>query len=696
VQERLRVAFARAAAGEIVRYDEVVRTGSGQRITIDFMLQPVLDDGGALRFVIPSAVDITHRVDTEQLLRYQRDLTQTITDNATTAIFMTDANRLCTFANPAAEAMTGYRAAELIGRALHDCIHHSHPDGSPYPAAECTLNHALPYGDEIRDHEEIFVRSDGSFFPVTCNARVLRAEGQPIGLVVEVRDITAELAQGEALRRRQRELQTLTDNSPDILARFDCNCRHVFVNAAVSRVTGLPASLFIGRTHRDVGTPEYLSTQWERVIGNVFATGEDQFIEFELDTPAGPRFFEGRLVAERDDKGEVEFALGVTRDRTVERMAERALHEANRRKDEFLATLAHELRNPLAPVRNGLEILRLSSNDDAKAIEVRDIMERQIVTMTRLIDDLLDISRISLGKVELKREPVAVSTIIEGALEVSRPAMQLAHHQLAVSLPDAPVFLDADGTRLAQVIGNLLHNAAKYTPDGGNISVSATREHTNVIIRVSDNGVGIPAEMLTSIFEMFTQIQYAGARAHGGLGIGLALVRQLVEMHGGSVRAESDGPGKGSAFTVRLPVSDHAAASGSVSERAADDVAVNALRVLVVDDNVDAARSLETILGMLGHEAHSAFSGAEAVRMVANHAPDVVFLDIGLPDFSGYEVAMNIRRIMAGRRIVLVALTGWGSDDHRRRSTEAGFDFHLTKPADTTIIRRILSSREED
>jgi two-component system CheB/CheR fusion protein len=694
VRDRLHSSFERAAAGEIVRYDELVRTANGKHMTIDFMLQPVFVNG-ALQFVIPSAVDVTHRVETEELLRYQRDVTKTITDNATTAIFMTDADRLCTFANPAAELMTGYAAEELHGRTLHEMLHHTRPDRTAFAAEDCELDRALPNGREIRDLQALFVRKGGTFFPVMCSARVLRVGDRPAGLVVEVRDITAELAQSEALRQRERDLQSLTDNSPDVLTRFDRNFRHVFINAAVTQHTGLLPGDYLGKDHRELGMADHLAAEWQRAIGKVFATGEDQFVEFELETPAGKKFFDGRLVAEHGDNGEVQHALGVTRDRTAERAAERALRDANRRKDEFLATLAHELRNPLAPVRNGLEILRLQSNNDPATAEIREVMERQIVTMARLIDDLLDISRISLGKVELKRAPVNVTTIVESALEVTRPAMQLARHTVTVDIPAAPIFLDGDVTRLAQVLGNLLHNASKYTPDGGHITIAAIREDEQVAIRVSDNGIGIPEEMLTKVFDMFIQIQYADTRAQGGLGIGLALVRQLVEMHGGSVCAESDGKGKGSAFTVRLPTSDVTAECHAPFDNARDKTRDAALRILVVDDNVDAARSLETILKMMGHDARSAFSGAEAVRMVAHEAPDFVFLDIGLPDFSGYEVAMNIRRILADRAVVLVALTGWGSDDHRRRSAEAGFDHHLTKPADSATIRRILRKVEE-
>lgn len=824
VRIRLRDAFERARRGEIVRYDEIARTANNGRINIDFTIQPVFRDGELL-FIIPSATDITHRVKAEHQLRAERNVTKSITDNATTAIFMTDADRLCTFANPAAAEMTGYSVEELLGRTLHSTIHHLHPDGSPFPESDCALERALPDGFQIRNHEETFVRKDGSFFPVVCNASVIRdAAGNHCGLVVEVRDVTHEqiaakavaesqmrfrqlaetipqmawmarptgerfwfnqrwydytglnpdeMAKGwahvhdpairpivlekwqasmdsgspfgmtipllgadgkfrpflirvnpfrdesgrivlwfgtatdvseeqeraEVLRRRQRELQTLADNSPDMLTRFDRSYRHVFVNSAVERITGIHPSKYIGRTNRELGLPSWQCDLWEQTIERVFSTGKEQSVEFEFETPEGRQYFAGRFVPELSADGEVEFALGVTRDRTAERVAELALVDANRKKDEFLATLAHELRNPLAPVRNGLEILRLAENGDNKTSEIRGIMERQVVTMTRLIDDLLDISRISLGKVELKRAPTDVSAVIQGALEVSRPVLQAANHELIVRESEEPLLLDADATRLAQVLGNLLHNAAKYTPEGGRIVVTSERDGAYAVIRVSDNGIGIAENMLTRVFDMFTQIVPSTTKTQSGLGIGLALVRQLVEMHGGSVRADSKGAGTGSTFTVRLPL----ATSGLTSRIQAPEEGPAAnlkrransgterLNVLVVDDNVDAAKSLETVLNMMGHYAQSTHSGAQAVSILANTIPDFIFLDIGLPDMSGYELAANIRRDPRLERTIVIALTGWGSDEHRRRSVEAGFDFHLTKPADAAIIERILT-----
>ncbi|MGV3710582.1 MAG: PAS domain S-box protein, partial [Gemmatimonas sp.] len=476
VGARLREAFARVVKGETVRYDEVARTANNGRIHIDFTMQPVFRDG-ELQYIIPSAVDITHRVRIEQDLRRERNITQSITDNATTAIFMADTNRICTFVNPAAELMTGFSANELVGRNIHQTIHHLYPDGSPYPESECTLDRALPDGNQVRNHEEIFVREDGSFFPAVCNASViLDVNGERSGLVIEMRDVTheqlaakavaesqarfrqlaetipqmawmarpngdifwfnqrwyeytglatnvwtrdgwahlhdptigplvterwqASLKSGEpfdmtfplkgadgvyrqfltsirpfrddsgritmwfgtntdisgeveredVLRRRQRELQTLADNSPDVLARFDRELRHVFVNKTIERLTGIPTYQFLGRTHRELGVQVGQSELWENTVRAVFETGQDRAVEFESESEDGSRmYFSGRFVAELAPDGSVETVLGVIRDDTSARVAKEALNDANRRKDEFLATLAHELRNPLAP-----------------------------------------------------------------------------------------------------------------------------------------------------------------------------------------------------------------------------------------------------------------------------------------------------------------------------------------------------------
>ncbi|QJW99071.1 response regulator [Frigoriglobus tundricola] len=366
-----------------------------------------------------------------------------------------------------------------------------------------------------------------------------------------------------------------------------------------------------------------------------------------------------------------------------------ALREADQRKNEFLATLAHELRNPLAPLLNGLQILALSQTPEA-AVRARAMMERQLRHMVRLVDDLLDISRVTSGKVRLRPEALDLRTAVEAAVEASRPAIEAGGHALTVRLPDEPMWLHADPTRIAQVIGNLLTNAAKYTPNGGRIAVSADRAPGHAVVRVADSGVGIPPDMLPQVFELFTQIGKHLDRAQGGLGIGLALVKRLVEMHGGVVTAESPGPDRGSTFSVRLPLAPEAPRPAAPNGTART-VRGQSRRVLVVDDNADAAESLSELLALSGHETETAESGPDALVAATRFQPELVFLDIGLPGMNGYEVARALRAEPGRTGVVLVALTGWGAEEDRRRSAEAGFDFHLTKPVEVGQLDALLA-----
>ena len=373
------------------------------------------------------------------------------------------------------------------------------------------------------------------------------------------------------------------------------------------------------------------------------------------------------------------------------------LREGDRRKDEFLATLAHELRNPLAPIRNSLQIMRLAGADRSTMDDSRAMIERQVQQMVRLVDDLLDISRISRGKMELRRERVELATAIAGAVETSRPLIERMGHTLTVTLPTQPVHLHADLTRLAQVFLNLLNNAAKYSQPGGRIALTAElasggcEPPDTVIVRVSDTGIGIPADMLPRIFEIFTQVDRSLERSQGGLGIGLTLVKRLTELHGGDIVARSDGPGAGSEFTVRLPILPESADEPEGAAPAAETPALPARRILVVDDNRDSADSLTMILEILGNEVHTAYDGVEAVEAATAFRPDLVFLDIGLPRLNGYDAARRIRQLPGGKNVVLVALTGWGQEDDRRRSREAGFDHHLVKPVDPEELARLLA-----
>jgi PAS domain S-box-containing protein len=369
------------------------------------------------------------------------------------------------------------------------------------------------------------------------------------------------------------------------------------------------------------------------------------------------------------------------------------LREEDRRKDEFLATLAHELRNPLAPLRSGLDALRMSPSA-AQAERTRQIMARQLSHMVRLVDDLLDVSRVTRAQIELRHEQLDLTSVVGMALEVSGPAVEAARLQLTVRLPDTPITLYGDRTRLAQVLSNLLNNAAKYTPAGGRIEVGARREGAEVVIEVSDTGIGIPQEMLAEVFEMFTQVASAQTHRQGGLGIGLTLVRRLVELHGGRVWAESAGLGQGSTFVVHLPANADEAAAQRPSEPSPRHKAP-ARRVLVVDDNVDAAEMLSMLLELDGHQVRSATNALAALELVREFTPEVAFLDIGLPDMNGLELARTLRTRPELAGALLVAVTGWGQEEDRRQSRDAGFDHHLTKPVDVRDVRALLQAYAE-
>jgi len=451
---------------------------------------------------------------------------------------------------------------------------------------------------------------------------------------------------------------------------------------------------------------------------------------------------DGRLVW-IDHHGQTEYGAdatplrhyGVAMDITARKLAELALHEADRRKDDFIAVLAHELRNPLAPIRHALGLLRMPGIDPVQRDWCRDVMDRQVAQMTRLLEDLLDVSRMVRRPFTLRRERLDIACAIERAVELAQPLLTSAGHQLTLTLPDAPVFIDADMTRLAQVLSNLLVNAAKYTPPGGRIAVQAAQRGALLEITVSDNGIGIAAEHLPNIFEMFSQVHETLDRSHGGLGIGLSLARGLVVMHGGTLSARSAGPGQGSTFTVRLPLPAPQPAIPPVATWATTPAATPAAspdtpqpqpqpqppatpsdtlagpapqpqpqpqpqsaapdaapcRVLVADDLRDAAESLAQLLQALGHEVHLAFDGAQALALAERHRPDVALLDLGMPVQDGLETCRRIRAQPWGRTMLLIAQTGWGQPQDRQRTREAGFDHHLVKPVDLGVLIDLLA-----
>jgi PAS domain S-box-containing protein len=390
--------------------------------------------------------------------------------------------------------------------------------------------------------------------------------------------------------------------------------------------------------------------------------------------------------------GEVVGCVLVFRDVAKRRQAEEALRDADRRKDEFLATLAHELRNPLAPIRNSVALLRGAKGNPELIQQASEMMERQVGQMVRLVDDLLDVSRIAAGKLHIRKDRVDLAAVVQSAVETSRPRIETHAHQLTISLPAEPIHLEADPARLTQVVANLLDNAAKYTEKGGSIWLTVQRHADLAIVSVRDTGVGIPEDHLPYIFKAFHQVQPALERSGGGLGIGLSLIRGLVELHEGSIEARSEGPGMGSEFTIRLPISEPAApALGAPTLNGEQPGPARKRRILVVDDNRDAAESLVMVLRLMGHELYTAYNGLEGVQAAATFVPEVVLLDIGLPKMNGYEAASHIRAQTWGKNMVLIAVTGYGQEDDKKRALEAGCDHHLTKPVDPAALEKLLA-----
>jgi PAS domain S-box-containing protein len=394
----------------------------------------------------------------------------------------------------------------------------------------------------------------------------------------------------------------------------------------------------------------------------------------------------------RDKHSDLVGVVMIFRDVTERRRAEQVLKEADRRKDEFLATLAHELRNPLAPIRNALEIIRVAGDDQQAVHQARCTMERQLGQMIRLVDDLLDVSRITRGTIELRKERVDLATIVRSAVETSKPLFDQVGQKLRLNLPHEPILVDADAMRMSQVFANLLNNAAKYTEPGGRIELTVKRDGANVAVSVKDNGIGIPSSKLAEIFDMFTQVDRSLERAHGGLGIGLTIVKCLVEMHGGTIEACSAGHGQGSEFIVRQPIALETAQEKGPDNREEEPFpTIGRRRILVADDNKDAASSLAMLLKILGHDTQVAHDGQEALDKAASYRPEIVLLDIGMPKMSGYDVCRRLREQFAGNDMIIVAVTGWGQEEDRQKSVEAQFDGHLVKPVEPRGLMTLLA-----
>jgi PAS domain S-box-containing protein len=465
------------------------------------------------------------------------------------------------------------------------------------------------------------------------------------------------------------------------------------VNSPYAQRFGLNPSDVVGRESADLLGEEVFA----QFKPHADAALRGQRVELDADVDCrrlGIQHIQCSFDPETDAAGQVVGYVSAIFDITERQRAEQELRKADRRKDEFLAILAHELRNPLAPLQTGLEIIRQVATADPTLTQTMNMMERQMRQLVRLVDDLRDVSGITRGKLQLQRRPVVLKKAVEQALEASRPILEAHGHDPSVHCRDDRLTVDGDPVRLAQILTNLLSNCAKYTEPGGAISLTVERDGEDAVISVSDTGIGIPPDYLEDVFEMFSQVRVHQARSHGGLGIGLALVRRLVKMHGGSVSAHSLGIGTGSTFTVRLPAIANPVSIGSASPAAEPATAIKGIkarRILVVDDNDDAAALLAVLLQLEGHEVQTAADGAEAVDRAELFRPEVVLMDLEMPGIDGLEASRRIRARPWGSTILIAALTGWGQDVDRRRAQEAGVDLHFVKPVDTSALLSVVA-----
>jgi PAS domain S-box-containing protein len=552
--------------------------------------------------------------------------------------------------------------------------------------------------------------TDGTVRHLVSRGRVERdASGRAVRLPAVVMDITAQR------RAEERERQLLYEAAA-ANAKFRAFFEQGAIFAGIMDVDGTvlepnrAAWEGCGFTREEIIGKPFCEGPWwtpsadlvEQVKAATAQAAAGQAFRAEMPyfvADGSQRIADVVILPIKDDAGRVMFLAPTGTDITLRRQMEDSLRrlaadlsEADHRKDEFLATLAHELRNPLAPLRNGLQVMRLAGDNGLAVEQARTMMERQLGQMVRLVDDLLDVSRITRNKLELRRERVELDAVVRSAIETSRPLIEAAAHELTVTLPPASICLEADLTRLAQVFSNLLNNAAKYTRPGGHIWLTAQKLDNEILIGVKDNGMGIRPDMLSKVFDMFTQADRSLERTQGGLGIGLTLVKRLVEMHRGSVEARSEGLGHGSEFVVHLPILDERPLRHD-PEMPAENTNPEKRRILVVDDNVDSAQTLGMMLSMMGNEIHMVYDGIEAVEAAASFRPDLILLDIGLPKLNGYEACRRIREQPWGNEIVIIACTGWGQEEDIRRGKEAGFDRHMVKPVDPEALNAILAEQ---
>lgn len=567
------------------------------------------------------------------------------------------------------------------------------PDGSPIAHDRCWMALALDTGKECNGQEIVIERPNGDRATALAHANpIFDRSGKITGAVNVLVDITDRMLGEQA----QSLLSAIVRSSDDAIVSKSLEGRILSWNLAAERLFGYTEAEAVGQSITMIIPPQRQNE--EREILAKLRRGEriDHF-ETVRQAKDGRRIDISLTISPlRDRSGKIIGASKIARDITAQKQLQEALRRANQRKDEFLATLAHELRNPLAPISNSLHLLRLSSDAEPAARRIHEIMEQQVNHMVRLVDDLMDVSRISNGKIELRKEPIELAVLVDEAVETSRPHIEAAGLQLALRLPTEPITINADRVRIGQVIANLLNNAAKYTPSGGQVWLTAWQHEGEAILSVRDSGIGIPPEMLGRVFDLFAQVDGAIQRSQGGLGIGLTLAKSLIQMHGGRIEARSEGLGKGSEFVMVLPVaalSPLASPPTAPSKTHRPDLPKR--HILVVDDMRDAGYVLSKLLEALGQQVSLVQTAEAALQYARREAPEVIISDIGMPDINGYELARRLRQESGLAEVVLVALSGYGQQADRQMGEDAGFDYYLVKPASIDVLHDLLASLPE-
>jgi PAS domain S-box-containing protein len=619
-------------------------------------------------------------------------------DSITDGFFALDRQWRFTYVNQVALKYTNRMREQLLGRSIWD----------EFPNMTDTMTYR-EYHRAIRDQCSVEFETESVYSKRWLD---VHAYPTPQGLAINFRDITDRKRIEESLRQSEERYRAFVANSSEAIWRYELDepldmslpldeqVEHVYRHARLAELNDALAVTY-GKTrayelvNRPISRmlspdPAVAKAHLRELAAAGFSISN---VESQQHVVDGRRLYFSSSLVPAIENGKLLRVWGTQRDITSRKEVEHLLLENERRKDEFLAILAHELRNPLAPVRNGLQILRLRAASDSILQSTVAMMDRQMTHLVRLVDDLLDVSRITRGKLELRRQNVLLSDVLANAVEASSTQIESKEHELLVDIPSESLYVYGDPNRLAQIFSNLISNSAKYTERGGRIVLSMERIDADVIVTVKDNGIGIAPNAITSIFEMFSQVHPNEARSDGGLGIGLALVRMLVEMHEGTVGAHSPGTNQGSTFIVKLPVAAVSNTATSTDALATSRFAGSGVkRVLVVDDNADAAASLAMLLAMSGHDVRTAGDGVAAVDAARDFSPQIIFMDLGMPRMDGLEASQRIRELEHGKGMIIVALTGWGQEADRQRTRSAGFDQHLVKPVSIEALEHVLAT----